>query len=127
MSLVPDLRSSKFQGQTNFVNPGLELVNFGMDFEVTPKTRLITNANLLWFDDTDVLEKFVFQSNISREIGTDLSMGIEHRPLLNNNIIFVGGVSGLIPGQGFRDLYNPSAVGEVGPLFASFAQLTLTY
>jgi hypothetical protein len=125
-SLVPHLRSSKIQGQTNFVNPGLFLLNFGADFEVTPRTRLITNANLLWFDDTNVLEQFVFQSNINRHIGTDLSLGFERRPLLNDNIILVGGVSTLLPASGFKDLYNPIA-GSVDDLFASFLQVTLTY
>ena len=51
-SLVPDLRAAKAEGQANFVNPGLDLVNSGMDFEVTPKLRLVSNANLLWFDRT---------------------------------------------------------------------------
>ena len=44
-SLIPDLRSSKTQGQTNFVNPGLFLINLGVDAEITPKWRLINNAN----------------------------------------------------------------------------------
>mgnify|MGYP000984667179 CR=1 FL=1 len=59
-------------------------------------------------------------------IGADLSLGVEYRPLLNNNIIFVGGVSGLIAGNGFQDLYSP-LVGGVNNLFASFMQLSLTY
>ncbi len=117
MSLVPDLRSSKIQGQTNFVNPGLLLFNFGIDADITPKLKLISNVNFLWFDQTDVLEQFVFQSDIANFIGTDLSMGLEYRPLLNNNIIIVGGVSGLLPGNGFDDLYNP-LIGEVDALVA---------
>ena len=60
LSLVPDLRSSKIQGQANFVNPGLLLPNLGMDFDLTPKLKLITNSNLLWFDKTNVLEQFLF-------------------------------------------------------------------
>jgi hypothetical protein len=75
MSLVPDLRSSKFQGQSNFVNPGLHLVNFGMDADITPKFRTIANLNLLWFDQTAVLEQFVFQDGIHNFIGGDLSLG----------------------------------------------------
>jgi hypothetical protein len=125
-SLVPDLRSSKIQGQSNFVNPGLWLLNFGADVEVTPRCRLVGNANLLWFDEVDVLQQFVFQESIHRFIGTDLSLGLEYRPWLNNNAIIMAGVSGLIPERGFRDLYNP-LVGDVGGLFASFAQITLTY
>ncbi len=126
MSLVPDLRSSKLQGQSNFVNPGIDLVNVGMDFELTPKARLISNANFLWFDNTNVLEQFVFQENIRRNIGVDLSLGVEYRPWLNNRGIILAGVSGLLPGQGFKDLYNPIS-GNVGGLFASFIDLALSY
>ena len=39
-SLVPDLRSSKIEGQANFVNPGLQLWNVGADFDITPKLRI---------------------------------------------------------------------------------------
>jgi hypothetical protein len=126
MSLVPDLRSSKFQGQQNFVNPGLHLFNVGMDAELTPKLRSITNVNFLWFDQTEVLEQFVFQANIHSRIGADLSTGVEYRPLLNNNVIFVGGISMLIPGSGFNDLYAP-IIGEANTLVAGFANLALTY
>lgn len=125
-SLVPDLRSSKNQGQPNFVNPGLYLGNVGADFDVTPKLRLISNLNLLWFDQTEVLEALVFQKGIDQFIGTDLSLGFEYRPHLNNNIIVVGGVQGLVPGAGFRELYNP-IVGNVPALFAGFMNLALKF
>ncbi len=103
----PDLRASnKFQSQANFVSPGLQLYNVGVDFELTQRTRLITNCNFLFFDTTETLSALVFQDNISRSIGTDLSMGVEHRPLLNNNCILRSGVSGLLPGNGFKQLYG---------------------
>jgi hypothetical protein len=125
-SLVPDLRSSKFQGQSNFVNPGLHLLNLGMDFEITPRTRLISNCNFLWFDQTEVLEQFAFQDPVRSFIGTDLSLGVEYRPWLNNNGIILAGISGLLPATGFEDLYNPSG-GEVNDLFAAFTEIILTY
>jgi hypothetical protein len=125
-SLIPDLRSSKIQGQSNFVNPGLVLLNFGADYDVTPKFRVITNANFLWFDTTESLKLLTFQENIHRKIGTDLSMGFEYRPLLSNNIIMKGGISTLLPGQGFRDIYNGIRV-DINPLMAVFLDVTLTY
>lgn len=126
MSLVPDLRSSKFQGQSNFVNPGLQLFNVGFDVDVTPQLRFIHNTNFLYFDSTKVLEQFVFQDNISRTIGTDLSLGMEYRPLLNNNIVITAGAASLLPGAGFQDLYrNPDS--HVDPLYSSFVELDLTY
>jgi len=104
----------------------LQLINFGMDAEVTQKLRLIGNVNFLWFNHTGVLKTFVFQDRIADSIGTDLSLGAEYRPRLNNNIIIIGGASCLIPGQGFRDLYNP-LVGRVDTLGAAFINATLTY
>lgn len=134
-SLVPNLRSSKIQGQSNFVNPGLILANFGMDFEITPKTRLVTNASYLWFDTTQVLEQYVFQSDIKREIGTDVSIGVEYRPFLNDNVIFVGGYSALVPGRGFKDLYgvtDPFNVFNakditVPTMHSAFVEMALTF
>jgi hypothetical protein len=125
-SLLPDLRSSKFEGQSNFVNPGLFLVNVGMDFDLTPKLKLITNANELWFDETAVLKQFIFQNQVRHNIGTDLSIGCEYRPLLNNNIIARFGISTLIPGDGFKDIYD-NLTGPVHPLLAGFTDVTLTF
>ncbi|MBI2478035.1 MAG: hypothetical protein HYV60_05130 [Planctomycetia bacterium] len=102
------------------------LVNVGLDADITPRFKLIGNANLLWFEQTEVLEQFVFQSDIRNFIGVDLSLGAEYRPYHNNNVILVGGISGLLPGDGFKDLYNPTA-GNVDGLFASFLDLILTY
>ena len=51
---------------------------------------------------------------------------MEYRPLLNNNIIFVGGLAALVPGQGFRDLFNPLN-GGTNELGAMFMNLILTY
>ena len=125
-SLLPNLRSSKFQGQTNFVNPGIQLVNAGFDADVTTKLKLITNANYLWFNQTASLETLVFQSPIRDQIGLDLSGGFEYRPLLNNNVIFVGGLSGLVVGKGFRDLYQPLE-GKVSNLAAGFFEASFEY
>jgi hypothetical protein len=126
LSLVPNLRSSKFQGQSNFVNPGLQLINLGVDADVTPKLKLISNVNFLWFNQTEVLETLVFQDDIKPFIGADLSLGTEYRPFLTNNVIVLAGISGLIPGDGFRDLYNP-LVGKVETLVAGFVDIALTY
>ncbi|HWY07774.1 MAG TPA: carboxypeptidase regulatory-like domain-containing protein, partial [Candidatus Acidoferrales bacterium] len=36
-SLLPNMRSNKNEGQANFVNPGIFLVNAGTDIDITPK------------------------------------------------------------------------------------------
>lgn len=125
-SLVPDLRSSKIQGQANFVNPGLWLLNFGVDMDLTPKLKMVHNVNLLWFESTKVLEPYVFQGRLQRFIGTDLSVGFEYRPLLHNNVIVTAGVSGLVPGAGFKGIYN-NLFSDVDPMAAAFLEVNLTY
>ncbi len=126
MSLVPDLRSSKFQGQANFVNPGLYLGNFGVDMELTPKLRLINNVNLLWFDTVAPLQQLLYQDHLNHFIGVDLSSGLEYRPLLSNNMIFRAGIAMLVPGQGFRVLFV-SLDHSARVLFAGFVEATLTF
>lgn len=125
-SLLPDLRSSKIQGQSNFVNPGLHLFNLGYDADLTPKIKSINNINFLWFDSTDPLRVFTFDGHMNSFIGTDISTGIEYRPLLSNNVIVTCGFSTLVPGSGFKALYNKFKE-NVDPLVAGFVQMTVTY
>jgi hypothetical protein len=122
-SLIPDLRSSKDEGQPNFVNPGLRLLSGGVDLDLTPKLRLEATANYLRFDHTEVLELLLFQSPIHTHIGWDLSLGARYRPLLSNNIVLLAGVATLLPGTGFKDIYGP----DRGPLVGTFADLVLSF
>ena len=126
-SLAPDLRSSKNQGQSNFTNPGLLQFTLGFDADVTPKLKMINNASYLMFDETAVLQQFTFQRRVSRNIGLDLSSGFEWRPFHNDNMVVLLGASALVPDQGFKDLYNEYLSEDVDMLYASFAELTLTY
>jgi hypothetical protein len=120
-SLVPNLRSSKIEGQANFVNPGLLLANLGYDAELTPKLRLVLNANYLRFVTTAPLTQFVNQT-IRNDIGLDYGLGLLYRPFLNNNAIFKFGVTALTPLQGFNDLFD-----SPGTQYAVFALLQFTY
>lgn len=105
-SLLPDLRSSKDEGQANFVNPGLRLYNVGVDADLTPKLRAFVNASYLQFDRTEPLQLVLFQAPIHHSIGTDLGIGINYRPPLSENIVLTTGVSALVPGTGYREIYN---------------------
>ncbi len=125
-SLIPDLRSSKIQGQSNFVNPGLLLFNLGTDFDLTPKLKMINNCNFLWFDSTAVLQQFTFDAALDTRIGTDISSGFEYRPLLSNNVIMLLGVATLIPGSGFKALFDPLNH-TANPPVSAFAQMNLTF
>lgn len=131
-SLLPSLRSSKFEGQASFVNPGLRLLGLGVDAELTPKVKLVTSVNALRFADTDSLSLLLFQPEIAANIGIDFGIGAIYRPLLNENVVLTAGLTGLLPGQGFDDLYSSDcAVAGCGgggrTLLNGFAQLTLTY
>ena len=105
-SLLVNLRTNKFEGQANFVNPGLMLFNLGADFNIKPKLRAFANANYLRFDRTEPLELLLFQSGIRHSIGTDVGLGIEYRPPLTENIVLTAGVSSLVPGIGFEQIFN---------------------
>ena len=120
-SLHPSLRSSKDEGQANFVNPGLMIFNAGFDAELTPRLKASTNLNVLSFVHTQVFEAVLFQSDIGRFIGTEFSMGAQYRPWLNNNVILTGGAATLIPGAGFRDIYTSQY------LFSTFFEARLTF
>ncbi len=125
-ALTPSLRSSKFQGQQNFVNPGLHLFNLGLDADITPRLKTINNVNFLWFDKTQVLETYLFVGEVREFIGTDLSTGLEYRPLLNNNILILGGLATLIAGEGFEDLFQ-NLNGKTSNPVAGFMEIVLEY
>jgi len=105
-SLLPDLRSSKDEGQANFVNPGIFLANVGANFDITPKLRGFVNVNYLRFERTEALEQILFQAPIHHNIGFDSSIGVRYRPPLTENIAITAGAATLIPGQGLKDIYS---------------------
>lgn len=104
--ILNNLRSSKEQGQSNFNNPGLMLTGAGVDFDLTPGIRVSANANHLWFEDTTSLEVLRNEGSIPKEIGYDLSASAIWRPKANQNIVFRLSAAALVPGKGFRDLFD---------------------
>ncbi|MEO7539687.1 MAG: carboxypeptidase-like regulatory domain-containing protein, partial [Pyrinomonadaceae bacterium] len=78
-SLLPSLRSSKTEGQANFVNPGIFIYNAGVDAELTQTVKTVFNANYLRFHRTEPLEYVLFQPGVRHEIGYDLSLGVIYR------------------------------------------------
>lgn len=105
-SLLPNMRSSKDEGQANFVNPGMFLVNAGADFDITPKLKGFANFNYLRFMRTEPLEYVLFQSSMRHSIGEDLGIGVQYRPPLSENLVLTGGAAMLQPGDGFREIYT---------------------
>ena len=120
-SLIPSLRSTKEEGQANFVNPGIFLANAGADFDITPKLKGFANFNYLRFERTESLEYLLFESPIGHTIGEDFGIGVEYRPPLSENIVLTGGASALQPGQGFKDIYTGRT------LFSLFGMAKFTF
>ena len=123
--ILNSLRSSKEQGQSNFVNPGLVLTGIGADFDLTPEFRLSTNANHLWFQNTQVLQVLRNEGSIPREIGFDLSAAAIWRPKATQNIVMRLSAAALLPGKGFRNLFDNLGTGR--EFFSVLANVVLTY
>jgi hypothetical protein len=119
--VLPNLRSSKEHGQSNFTNPGLTLLGVGADLDLTPQTRLSFNLNQLWFAETEVLEVARNQAGIGKNIGQDISAALIWRPLATQNVVFRLSAAALIPGGGFKDLYGSETA------YSILGNLLLTY
>lgn len=104
--ILNSLRSSKEQGQSNFNNPGTILAGAGADFDITPQVRLSANANHLWFENTATLQALRVEGSIPKSIGWDLSGAAIWRPKATQNIVFRLSGAALLPGAGFRDLFD---------------------
>lgn len=117
-SVLPDLRSSKIQGQANFVNPGILMFNVGATAELTQKVRAIGNVNYIRFARTRPLEILLKQPQVREDLGVDISLGFEWRPFLNNNIIVKPFGALFVPVAGFEDIYQSSVLYQVGTQMA---------
>ncbi len=141
-SVLPSLRSSKIQGQANFVNPGIFIYNGGVDVELTQRIKTVFNVNYLRFHRTEPLEYVLFQNHIRHDIGFDYSLGVAYRPFLINNVTITFGASTLQTGRGFRDIFTdrsrncppnvgdfcePDVISPRKPLYSLFAQLKLVF
>jgi hypothetical protein len=137
-SLVPDFRSSKIEGQANFVNPGVFIFGYGFDADVTPKLKAFVNVNHIQTIHTEVTQQVLFTNNANNDIGWDFSLGAQWRPLLTDNVIITAGIGFLVPGQGYKEIYrantrpvpgfgNPPAGDVSGFLYSGIFTVTLTY
>jgi len=122
--VLASLRSSKDQGQSNFVNPGLMLLGAGADVDVTPEVRAIGNISYLRFQDTAVLGVLRNQAPPSNEIGWDVSAAVQWRPFMSQNLVLNASAAALLPGKGLKQLYDE---GQRGPQYSVLVNLLLTF
>jgi len=117
------------------VNPGAVIVGYGLDAEVTPKLKAFANVNYIWVATTEPTEQVLFTNNASHDIGLDVSLGVQWRPLLTDNVIVTAGFGALVPGEGYKDIYRANTRPVPGfPqeetddfLYSGILTLTLTY
>src|SRR2546423_6890814 len=105
-SLAIDFRTSKSEGQSNFVNPGVFIVGYGLDADITPKLRGFVNANYIRTIDTATTELVLFTNHANNDFGLDFSLGFQWRPLLTDNIILTAGAGFFVPRQGYKEIYR---------------------
>lgn len=138
-SLVMDLRSSKSEGQANFVNPGAAILGIGADADITPKLRFFTNLNYIWIPADETIKVALQTNRGDNQLGLDYSLGFKYRPLLTDNVIISAGVGFFFPSLGYKDIYETNTVPvpgfdtDVPPghvdamLYNVFTTVTFTY
>ena len=122
--ILPSLRSSKDQGQSNFVNPGLLLAGLGADADLTPQVRVLGNVSKLNFVNTSSLGVLRNQAPPAKDLGVDVSLGAQYRPFMSQNIVLNASAAALLPGKGLKQLYDES---KRGPQYSVLVNLVLTY
>ena len=124
-SLLPNLRS-KFTDRSNFVNPGLVLLNGGVDLRLSPSLKVVTNVSYLRFADATVLQQLLKQQNRAgfedTAIGWDIGAGAKYRPFVNENMFIVLGFSTLTPRGGLA-----TALGSDSRLYSFVGAIQLAY
>src|SRR5262249_42217817 len=90
-SLMPTLRSSKEEGQANFINPGVMIFNAGREPKRPPNRRPQLNVTYRRSPRPAVWEPLLFQGAPRHEIGWDYGIGLQSRPLLSENIVITAG------------------------------------
>jgi hypothetical protein len=119
--LLPSLRAAGNSGDSNFSNPGLNLVGLGLDLSLSPQLTVSLDANQLWFDKTGVLDALLNQPAIPKRLGAEVTLDAIWRPFATQNVIFRLSGSELVRGPGYRAIYGGS-----NP-FSVFALLIMNY
>jgi len=120
-SLFPSLRSTSDSGESNFTNPGLELLGIGADLDLAPSLRVSIDASHVLFADTAPLEAILGRTDLARTVGTDTSLDAIYRPFISQNLIARLSVAKLFAAPAARTL-----VGSSAPV-SMFFNLVLTY
>ncbi len=120
-TFYPSVRN-KFAQASNSVNPGLFLLNTGFNANLTARLNLQMNFNYYQFVDTNPLEVANKLAGVSKDLGTELNLGLVFKPLMIDNIAFTLGASAFFPGHAILDLNKSQDT-----LYTLFGDLALFY
>ena len=121
--ILPSLRSSSIEGQSNFVNPGLFLLGIGADLDLTPQLRVFGNISDISFMNTSTLGAILNEAPPPKHVGVDASLGMHWRPLFSQNVIINGSIGALLPGGAIKQMYG----NDQGILYSALLNILLTY
>ena len=123
--ILNSLRSSKEQGQSNFLNPGTILYGAGVDLDVLPELRLFANINHISFAQNAIVETVRNQPLSSKSIGWDTSISLLYRPTLIQNVVFRASSAVLFGGGAFDELFATERKGDT--FYSVLFNLILSY
>jgi len=119
-STFPSLRAANQTSQ--FVNPGVLIINPGIDVQLNATTILEANYNYVRFNQSEPLEALTKQARVRKEVGHEFNLGLTWRPFANEQVILFGGGGVLFPGDGIKDTFGTSS-----PVFKALFRTVLTF
>jgi hypothetical protein len=103
-SFIPSFRS--VATRSNFVNPGIILINGGVDVVITPTVFFESNVNYFAFVEGDGFNVGDIDGDglddtlLSDDIGVEVNAAVTWRVFLNENFVIKLAVNGFSPGDG---------------------------
>jgi hypothetical protein len=125
-SFLPSFRNGN--QQANYVNPGLQLMNAGMDVTFSPRIQMALNGNYTRFNDIGSFPTNAGATTaniLHKDGGIEGNAFIRIKPFLhqiNQNVILDLGVSALHPLQGLQDMFQSDKT-----VYSTFVALRLVY
>ena len=123
--ILNSLRTSKEQGQSNFLNPGTYLYGIGIDLDVLPELRVFANINKIGFANKSIIEVLRNQPINSKSIGWDTSLSLLYRPTFIQNVVFRASGAMLYGGNSFKELFSTDRKGD--KFYSVLFNLILSY
>ncbi|MGH9863385.1 MAG: hypothetical protein ACRD35_08175, partial [Candidatus Acidiferrales bacterium] len=120
-SFLPSLRG--VNGAANYINPGVQVANAGVDFTLSPRVQMAVNANYLRFASDGAYTNRVLI--LHRDAGLEGNLFVRFKPFLselNETVVVDTGFSLLNPLAGLRDAFQNDRT-----VYATFIALRLLY